>query len=252
MYLHKNHVQLYPELKPKERIDKLMVEFLNPILEPKGFKFLKSTRVFKKKGDFFDFHIRVFNNHHNFGNRIVSFGLDFRIQSLKYRRWETEYYDLKKNLRTNFKSVDLVKNNLSKPVNVKGPIKLKGWDETYYSGGFFDLVEHDNKKLMENIVSNIENAGFNYFDNYTSLDSAINKLKEFPVANLERIVDFYILQNKWKEAFDFFESNKQWHEEHEKAEGGDPNSQYSTSRKVPFEMRKEKLNNWFKQNSNLI
>ena len=100
---------------------------------------------------------------------------------------------------------------------------------------------------MEKVVENTKGAGFNFFQNYTSLDSAIAKLKQYPIANLEKIVDFYILQDRWKEAYDFFESNKQWHEEEEKLAGNDPNSQYSMNRKIPFEKRKVKLKNWLQQ-----
>ncbi|PWJ30596.1 hypothetical protein [Sediminitomix flava] len=229
----KKTVQLYDDLKPGVRIDKLMVEFLSPILEPNGFKYLKSKREFRKKGEFFNFHLSWYGRKFNEGNRSVEFDIFINSYSPKYRKWEMEFYQLDKNWGN---SIDGTRVD-----------NIDGWDKEFYNLGWYDLVKYNNIKLMEKVVQNTKNAGFNFFQNYNSLDLAIKKLKEYPIKNLEKIVDFYILQDKWKEAFDFFENNKQWHEDQEKLEGSDPNSHYSMNRRIPFELRKEKLKNWLQQ-----
>lgn len=230
---NKKPTHLYNNLKPGARIDTLMAEFLTPVLEPEGFRYLKSKREFKKKGEFFDFHLSWYGRKYNEGNRSVEFDIFINSFSPKYRKWETEYYQLDKNWGN---AIDGTRVDY-----------IDGWDKEYYTLGWYDLVKFDNIKLMEKVVENTKGAGFNFFQNYTSLDSAIAKLKQYPIANLEKIVDFYILQDRWKEAYDFFESNKQWHEEEEKLAGNDPNSQYSMNRKIPFEKRKVKLKNWLQQ-----
>lgn len=226
----KKPVLLYDELKPAARIDKLLVEYLSPILTPEGFKYLKSKREFKKKGEYFDFHLSWYGRKYNEGKRVVKFDIFINSFSPKYRKWETDYYQLDKNWGN---AIDGTRVDY-----------IEGWDKSYYDLGWYDLVKYDNIQLLEKVVENTKAAGFSFFQNYTSFDSAIEKLKRYPIANLEKIVDFYILQDKWNEAYEFFDNNKQWHEDQEKSEGADPNSQYSLNRRVPFEKRKEKLNNW--------
>lgn len=226
----KKPTHLYADLAPGERIDKLFVEFVFPVLEPRGFKYLKSKREFKKKNDFFDFQISWYGRKYNEGNISVEFDVFITIFSPKYRKWETEFYRLEENWQN--------------AIDGDRADYIDGWHKEYFDAGWYDLVKYDNDKLMEKVKMNVENAGLTFFENYTSLDSAINKLKEYPIKNFEKIIDFYLLQDKWQEAFDFFENNKQWHEEQEKSEGNDPNSDYSLNRKLPFELRKEKLKNW--------
>lgn len=226
----KEPVHLYDNLKPGTRIDTLLVEYLSPILVPMGFEYLKSKRRFRKKGEFFDFHLSWSGRKYNSGNKTVKFRIFIGTFSPKYRKWETEYYQLEKNWENSIDGTYVE--------------HIQGWDKEYSDLGWYDLVKYDNDKLMQKVVENTKNAGFNFFHHYTSLDSAIEKLKEYPIKKLELIVDLYILQGKWKEAYDFFENNKQWHEEEDRREGGDPESQYSVNRRIPFELRKEKLNNW--------
>jgi len=221
---------LYSDLKPGERIDKLFLDFVFPVLEPKGYKYLKSKREIKRNNDFFDFHISWYGRKYNEGNISVEFDIFINSFSPKYRKWETDFYQLEKNWGN---AIDGTRVDY-----------IKGWDKEYYNYGWYNLVKYDNVKLMDKIKDNIENAAFRFFDNYKSVDSAIETLKEYPIKNFEKIIDFYILQDKWKEALDFFEKNKQWHEDQEDLEGKDPNSQYSLNRREPFELRKKAINNW--------
>ena len=226
---NKKPVHLYDHLKPKDRIDTLMTEYLSPILEPEGYTYLKSKRAFKKKGAFFDFHISWHGSKNNEGNTSVEFDITVAIYAPKYRKWEKEFYQLDTKM-------DVF-------IDGSGVNYVKGWSKEYFKV-WYDLVEHDNRKLMKAIVENVKQAGFDFFNNYTSFDLAIEKLKEYPIKNLEKIVDFYILQDKWQEAYDFFENNREWHDEQEQIEGNDPNSYYSVNRKTSFELRQERLKNW--------
>jgi hypothetical protein len=214
--LNRKNNQLYADLKPGERIEKLLVEYLEPILETKGFNYLKSQKEFKKKNDFFDFHVSWCGSRLNTGNEIVKFNIFINVFSPKYRKLEFKFYEL-----TN-RSVNAIDGS--------SVYYIKGWDKKYYDS-WYDLTNYDNHKLMDHIRTNIKNIAFTFFDNYTSFETAIKKLNEDPITNFEKIIDFYIIQNKWEEAKKFFDQNKQWFEE----------SQYSRNKKLSFELRKEKI-----------
>jgi hypothetical protein len=233
IFKNKRVRHLHANLKPGERIDRLFVDFILSTVEEKEFKYLKSKREFKRKTNFFEHHISWRGRKYNEGNRSVQFDIFINVSSPKYRKWETEFYNLEQNFGTGIDGtrVDYI----------------EGWEKDYYEHGWYDLVKFDNVDLMEKINENIKNAGFNFYNHYQSLDLAITELKKFPIKNLEFIIDFYLIQDKWQDAYDFFESNKHWHEQQEKSEGSNPKSQYSMNRRKPFELRKEKLKNWAQQ-----
>ncbi len=224
---------LYSDLKPIERITKLFLEFTFPSLEKSGFKYLKSQNEFKKKNDFFQFSIHWYGRKYNQGNSSVEFDIVLHVLSPKYRKWETEFYNLEKNWE---RAIDGTRVDY-----------IENWNKEYYHSGWYDLVKDGNDDVMERINENLKTSGEKFFQNYETLDSAINKLNENPIRNFESIIDFYILQNKWNKAVEFFDENKKWFEKQDKLEGKDPDSQYSLNRKKPFELRKEKIKNWLQQ-----
>ncbi len=227
-----NH--LYPEMNPGERITRLLHEFLNPVLEPKGFVFIKSQRSFKKKNDFFEYHISWFTSKFNRGNLIVKFRLWLSVYSPRYRKWEKDFYNLETKSESSIDGHEVE--------------YIKNWNQDYSHLGSYDLVKHDNEAVMNKIIENLELVGLPYFENFDSLDSAIEELKKYPIANFEKIVDFFITQNKYEEAIDFFENNNGWHEEQKRTEGQYPESPFSLNRSKPYESRREKLKNWAQQN----
>tara|TARA_R110002124_G_C8743987_1_gene497667 strand:+ start:57 stop:773 length:717 start_codon:yes stop_codon:yes gene_type:complete len=223
-------LHLYSELKPMERITKLFLEFTFPSLEKNGFKYLKSQQEFKKRNDFFQFVIHWYGRKYNEGNLSVEFDIVLHVISPKYRKWETKFYNLEKNWE---RAIDGTRVDY-----------IENWNKEFYYSGWYDLVKDDNDKVMRSINKNFETFGKEFFQHYETIDSAINKLKENPIIHFESIIDFYIIQDKWEKANEFFEENKEWFEEQEKLEGNNPNSQFCLNRKEPFELRKEKIKNW--------
>ncbi|SDS10586.1 hypothetical protein SAMN05216503_1997 [Polaribacter sp. KT25b] len=232
-FLKSKPKHIYSELKPMERITKLFLEFTFPYFEKNEFKYLKSQQEFKKRNDFFLYSVHWYGRKYNEGNLSVEFDIVLNVTSTKYRKWEKEFYNLgeKRERGIDGTRVDYIEN----------------WNKEYYYSGWYDLVKDDNEKVMKRICENFETSGKDFFDNFKSLDSAINKLKKYPIANFESIIDFYIIQNKWSEANMFFEENRSWYEKKEKIEGNDPNSEYCLNRKEHFELRREKIKNWLQQ-----
>ena len=209
----KKPTHLYSDLKPIERITKLFLEFTFPSLEKNGFKYLKSRNEFKKKNDFFQFSINWYGRKYNQGNSSVEFDIVLHVLSTKYRKWETEFYSLEKNWQ---RAIDGTRVDY-----------IENWNKEYYHSGWYDLVKDGNDEVMERINENLKTSGEKFFQNYETLDSAIKKLNENPIRNFESIIDFYILQNNWNKAAEFFNENKKWFEEQDELEGKDPDSQYS-------------------------
>ena len=88
--------QLYPELKPGERIVKLIKEFLEPELSKEGFVFFKSKMQFTKLHDIFEYDIYFSRSKYNSGNQCVRFDVLLSVSSPKYASWEKEFYELPK------------------------------------------------------------------------------------------------------------------------------------------------------------
>jgi hypothetical protein len=221
-------------MKPGDRIAKVMSEHVFPDIEGHGFKYLKSTKEFKKRGDFFDYHISWQANHNNHGNIIAAFDLWIGVTSPKYRRWEKGYYDLEKNHKNS--------------IHGNTVYYMEEWKKNLYQSRWYDLAKNDNEGIVDEIQENILSAAFKYFDRFSSLEAAILVLKESPRAHFFKIIDFYILQGKWEEAYEFFYLHKPWFD-NEKEEGSRKEwSYYEANLKVPLGLRRKKLNNWVQQN----
>lgn len=216
-------------MKPSDRIAKLMEEFVFPGLADKGFKYIKSGRQFKKKNDFFDFHVSWYSRKFNYSNSIVEFDIYINTFSSRYRKWEKVFYNLEKNWDN---AIDGTRVDY-----------IEGWDKEYYDNGWYNLVKYDNEALMKKVAENIISAGFAFFEKYASFNTAIEELKKHHIKNFEIIVDLYVIQGKYKEAIEFFDSHNEWHEERLNSDQFEYYDQFLNNRKEPYLMRKEKLKN---------
>ena len=191
---------LYTEMIPSERIKRLFEELVSPALKPKGFKFLKSRNVYKKRMGIFDLEISYFCSRRNGGDYIVRFDMFMNVVSLKYRKWERDFYNFEK----------LNGNHL-----VGGSVEsFKNWNSKFLIGGWYDLAKHDNVKLMKQILENIEKVGLEFFSNFESIEKAIVYLKSSIHERKKEIYfflifDFYLMENKYEQAVDFFFSNNE-------------------------------------------
>lgn len=224
---------LHTEMKPADRIATLMREFVLPEVAKHGFTYSKSKRLFKKTNDFFDFHISWYTRKFNHGDIIVEFDMYINIFSPKYMAWEKEFYNLEESSEG---ALDGTRVDY-----------IEDWDKEYYENGWYSLVKYDNEILMKKVSENVLTAGVAFFEKYVSFDSAIEELKKYHVKNFETIVDLYIIQDRYEEAIDFFETHNQWHEERLNSDNFEYHEQFIDNRKVPYLKRKEKLTAWAQQ-----
>ena len=190
----------HSELNPKERILKVVEDYLKPFLEKEDFKFLKSQNMFKKNNDFFENHISFFNNRYNHGNETVEFEIYINILSPKYKKWEKSFYGYENKIGGTY--ID--------GGNAGG---FKNWSDEFLKVNWYSLVENDNEKLISRIKENIQNVAIPYFNKFKKIDSALEELlKNNNDGNFLLIFDLLIIENNFDSAITFFEKNNQWFE----------------------------------------
>jgi len=219
-------------MKSSDRIERLFTEFVLPELNEKGFQYVKSNREFRKSNELFDFHVTWEPYVRNNGSSTVDFTIGLGVTCPAYRKWEKKFYGLNKVAPC------------GGAITGEDSNRLEGWDKSFYGrGSWYSLAKFDNEALMKNVRENVLEAGFSFFRDYTSYDSAINQLKRFPVRHLERITDLYLMQGRRKEAFDFFEENQGWHEERLKDDHAE-HAMFMANRKERYRLRKLWLKSW--------
>ncbi len=185
----------FSELKPNERILKILEDFLNPFLEKHNFKFSKSQKQFKRKNGFFENHISFYSNRHNDGISIVEFQIYITIHSPEYYKWEKKYYNLSEKSPEN-----VICGNLF--------FGFDNWTLNFADEIWYNLAEFDNEKLVNEILYNIENSSFPYFEKYNSLSNGIIELtKDVNEGNFNKIFDFLLIEDENKKAVEFFEEH---------------------------------------------
>lgn len=149
---------MYPELKPADRIRKVIEVHIFPDLEKLGFKMHKSTlSITRKVGDFKqEMHFQ--KNKWNQGNETVGFSLIFNVSFPKYLKWHLSNYG-------------------AEPMNdgVAGTTVwgMKDWPVDFSSSSWYDLAAENNIKLVEAVKHNILTIGLDYFDSYSTKEKAI-------------------------------------------------------------------------------
>jgi hypothetical protein len=176
----------YEELKPGDRIRKLIEEFVKPELTQLGFKLLKSELTFKRKIGNFTQEIYFAKNQRNFGNTIVSFWIILSVKSNYYVKWHEKTYG-------------------NKPMNefVQSwyDNHIKTWNSDYWNGGKYDLTKFDNYELMYDLKKNILRIGVPLLDKVSNWENAGDNLMENErFGFVSKIFDFYILANKKEKA----------------------------------------------------
>tara|TARA_R110002167_G_scaffold7267_1_gene34182 strand:+ start:219 stop:881 length:663 start_codon:yes stop_codon:yes gene_type:complete len=178
----------YSELKPGDRIRKLIEEFVQPELTTLGFKLLKSELTFKRKIGNFTQDIYFAKNQRNFGNTIVCFWTILSVKSNYYVKWHEKTYGFKP---------------MNEFVESWYDNHIKDWGSDYWNGGHYDLTEFDNVKLMNDLTKSILTIGIPLLDKVSDWESAADSLMERQrFGFISKIFDFYILAGKEKKAIE--------------------------------------------------
>ncbi|WP_139181065.1 hypothetical protein [Winogradskyella thalassocola] len=178
----------YAELKPGDRIRKLVEEFVQPELTSLGFKLLKSELTFKRKIGDFTQEIYFAKNQRNFGNTIVCFWTILSVKSNYYVKWHEKKYGFKP---------------MNEFVESWYDNHIKTWNTDFWNAGHYDLTEFDNIKLMNDLTKNILTIGLPILDKVSDWEGAADSLMERQrFGFISKIFDFYILAGKEEKAIE--------------------------------------------------
>lgn len=141
---------LFPELKPGDRIRKIIETYIYPDLEKLGFKMQKSTLSITRKVNDLKQEIYFPKSKWNTGNEVVIFEVSYNVTYPKYMSWHLKTYH---------------KNALNDGVSFKFNYNVNEWFGDYYNFGF-DIAKHDNLAivtmlkayLLENVIPYFERA----------------------------------------------------------------------------------------------
>lgn len=197
-FFKSKNIELFPELKPNDRIRKIMEENILPDLEKLGFKMEKSSLTISRENKNFRQEIYFSKNKYNSGNDIVKFDILLDVSYPRYKKWHLNQYGFEPlNIGIRGSRVSYIKN----------------WTKDYYNDSWYNLAEDDNLKIVQTIKSNILNAGMNFFNQYADkqkvIDSILDSNMFYSLAPL--IFDFAFMLNKKTEAekiLDWFENYK--------------------------------------------
>lgn len=157
IFKRKKKLRFYcSELKPNERIEKILLDFIYPYLEPLGFKFIKSEFCFLRSNGDFDNVISFQKNKWNKANEVCAFKPLLTIYSSELPK----YLGISKNEKRSWFLGDSVE-------------YIEGWSNKYFDG-YYDLAAYDNFDLIESFKNDLLNIGVTYFNSYTTYTDIIN------------------------------------------------------------------------------
>jgi hypothetical protein len=173
--------KLYHDLSPGDRIKKLFEEKAQPFLTKRGFKFIKSKNLFKRKAGQLTQEIYIAKGKWNKADEVCSFWLIFNVLADNYNKWHKQNYGT---LPLNNVVTSFYHNH------------LKNW-KTEYKLDKYDLSKQDNNKVFEEINENFENLIMPLFDKFSDYEKSADTLiqnKEYWWA--AKIYDYYLIAGK--------------------------------------------------------
>lgn len=150
---------LFVDLKPGERIYKVIHEYIYPELEKIGFKMSKSPLIIKRKVDEFEQEIYFQKRSLNHANQIVAFRPHLNVTSKFYSKWYFQKYGVTR----------MNEYIMGSPADY-----VPGWDKKYLDNCWYDLAVHHNLEIVELLKMNIITKGLPYLNTFSNKQSAID------------------------------------------------------------------------------
>lgn len=219
--------QLHENPKPKEQIEKFLLEFVYPFLLKLDFKYEKQNRAFVRINGDFEYRISWVPNKNNTGSKVVKFDLFRSVYCAKFRNWEKEFYILQQDRS----KVPILSDRFYNIPNI---------DKSLYIG-WYDLVQFDDKILVSNIIETLEQHCLAYFQQVQNSARVIEMLSQYPIRNFELIVDLFLYNEDFDAAHAFFFANNKWHEEQLELSKTNKTSQFALNRKELYLLRKSMI-----------
>ena len=230
----KNKNQLFQDLKPRERIQKIIIEKIIPKIDNLNFKLRKSDLRIKRKDGDFEQSLKFITDHKNYKTEIVSFEIVLEVYSKELETWRSKNYTDK----------FIQGNGL---IAANSTERLKDWEQQFEKG-WYKLHLDDNHKIVDEIINNIIKVAVPYFSQYESYNQIIADFNRNPITNFVDLIDINLMLGKYQEAKLILEQNRDFFEKkiHEE-EKANTNSLFSSNEKPRFISRKEKIENWVQQ-----
>lgn len=191
--------QLFPELKPGDRIRKIIETYIYPDLEPLGFRMQKSTLSITRKVGDLKHEIYFPKSKWNAGNEVVIFEIRYSVFFPKYLSWHLKTYQ---------------KNALNDGVSFSYNYIINDYFGAYYNYGF-NLAEHDNRAIVTLLKSFILEHIMPYFERKTLKNSVLDTLESnkyywlYPkLFDFARIENDLPLAKRVLDTFDVFIQNE--------------------------------------------
>jgi len=196
--LKKNN-QLFPELRPTERILRIIAEYVFPPLEKEGFKLLKSGYIKREVNQYIQ-EIRFSRSKWNTGNEICAFTPNFTVIIKNYKKWHEFKYD------------ELPLNDVLYSLTAK---YLKDWNRELYEYDSYDFAKDDNYRIIELLNGNISKCGLPFFNKLSNYQTAVQLLvasEHYYIA--PKMIDICLMNEDYKLANEVVK----WFRDYEKTE----------------------------------
>jgi len=153
------NVYLFPELKPGERIYKIVESKIYPALERIGFKISKSSPTLKRIIGDFEQEIHFSKSKWNAGSETVRIDPHFSVRFRPYVKWHNDMYG-------------------SKPLNdfvvSTRAYYIPNWSKELYNQMWYDFSQHDNTEIVTIINDNIHKHGLPFLNSNSDKQLAID------------------------------------------------------------------------------
>jgi hypothetical protein len=156
--LLKKDTYLFPDLKPGDRIYKIISEYIFPDLEKIGFKISKTPLTMRRKVGDVEQEIYFQKNRNNSGKYVVAFLPHFTVTSKWYVEWCIEKYNAAP---------------LNEYIIGTSAAYIPNWDKKYFNF-WYDLAKHDNLEIANALKNNINKHGLPYLDIFSDKQKTIN------------------------------------------------------------------------------
>ncbi len=154
----KEMTSLFPDLKPGDRIYKVIKTYIFPDLEQMGFKMTKSPLTINRTIGDFEQQISFQKNKWNGGKVVVAFSPSFSVNLTTYEKWHIDRYGTMP---------------LNTTIGFNRAEYIQKWGKKYFNDGWYDLAKIDNTQIVKTLKANILKSGLPYLNALSDLKGAI-------------------------------------------------------------------------------
>jgi hypothetical protein len=177
---------IYSDLKPGDRIYKIIEEYIFPDLQDKGFKIKKSPLSLIRTLEQFEQTINFQKDKRNIDDLKVAFDISFHVSLKSYKAWHEKRYD---------------RLLINEGVTWSSGRDIPNWSNDFTSSFWYDLAQTNNVKIIDVLKNNINSYGLKYLDSYSDFQASINTIKEQNLYyKTPLIYDFCVFLNDKKQA----------------------------------------------------